>query len=316
MTVDGWDQPRWAAILERIEHREAGIGLRFCGPPLWLEVTMSGPDSDAWSTADAGETPDRSWDWQSSNPCVEAMRLAADGADDDRLLGSASRYTLENLILNSVHEIGEWLRFDARRLFPAHGGHTQRPDGSTYAIGDGAQGNGVVSVDFSYDETFTPSSDAGIRGATTQRRMSERAAEAVASWRFTYLPGTAISYGPQGPIIVDTSGRRDRHDGDRRLTWSAAALTFVAAPDAEFVEAVKRDVHRAVIIREAGRVCGAFHVDRRQAWRLEMDTVGPPMDNGDGRPVSVTVSYASPPTYDTAATAPQPAGASAAGHES
>lgn len=40
------------------------------------------------------------------------MLIAEAGADDQVLLGAASRYGLENLLVNAVHEIGEWLRLD------------------------------------------------------------------------------------------------------------------------------------------------------------------------------------------------------------
>ncbi len=99
-----WDERRWATIIDRIEFRQVGTGLRFWGPPLCLEVTMTGPDSDTWWAAAAGDTPDQSWNWQSDTACVEAMRLVAAGADDDTLLFAVGRYPLENLILNTVHE--------------------------------------------------------------------------------------------------------------------------------------------------------------------------------------------------------------------
>ena len=78
---------------------------------------MKGPDSDLWFLA--GQA-DREWDWQSSAPCPEVAELSDTGADDDELLAPVSRYTIENLILNAAHEIGEWLRLDGQRLFPAH----------------------------------------------------------------------------------------------------------------------------------------------------------------------------------------------------
>src|ERR1700728_1921692 len=96
-----WDGERWAAILDRIEQRQVGIGLRFWGPPLWLEVTMTGPDSDQWSVAQAGGLPDQPWNWESTAPCDEAGRLVAAGADDSSLLAVVSEYTLRNLVLNA-----------------------------------------------------------------------------------------------------------------------------------------------------------------------------------------------------------------------
>ena len=75
--VDGsWDQCRWERILDRMEFRQAGIGLRFWGPPVWLEVTMTGPDSDRWWAAAAGDVLDQSWNWHSNTSCIEAMHLA------------------------------------------------------------------------------------------------------------------------------------------------------------------------------------------------------------------------------------------------
>jgi hypothetical protein len=285
----GWDDQHWHGILARIEHRQAGIGLRFCGPPLWLEVTMEGPDSDAWSTADAGEIPDRSWDWQSSLACDEAMALAAAGGDDQSLLESASRYTLENLVLNAVHEIGEWLRFDARRLFPAHGGHTTEADGSTQAVGDGLQGNGIVNVRLSFDPAPTPCHDDAEEAAAIRGRLTARAGEVAGAWRFTYLPGTSISYGPDGPVVtgpgcVPPTGPM----------WSAGALGALGASVVEFVEAVERDVHRAVVLHEAARVCDAFHVDGRRPWRLAIDGDSAHEETATGsdrRRVAVSVSY-------------------------
>jgi hypothetical protein len=193
---------------------------------------MSGPDSDSWSTADVDGVPERSWDWQSSAPCTDAMRLAVAGAGDEHLLDAASRYTLENLVLNSVHEIGEWLRFDARRLFPAHGGH---------AVGDGLQGNGVVNVHFRFDEASKAPTDDRADLTAVRRQVSERAGQLAAAWRFTYLPGTSISYGPQGPVITDSAERatvqrtgQDSSTGASRggWTWSPSRPTTTSRPQA------------------------------------------------------------------------------------
>src|SRR4029453_9466351 len=179
----GCAQARWAKILDRIEHRQPDVGLRFWGPPLWLEVTMIGPDSDLWPTISEQPT---AWDWQSSAPCVEVADLANEGADDDRLLAVVGRYTIENLILNAVHEIGEWLRFDGRRLFPAH-----RPGVATASDHDD-QGNGAVTVQLTFGQAArrpgaVPAGPAHehLRGPHLVRRL----AEAAAPSRFTYLPG-------------------------------------------------------------------------------------------------------------------------------
>ena len=98
---------------------------------------MIGPDSDLWPTYSEQVT---AWDWQSSAPRDEATVVADVGADDDRLLAVVGRYTIENLILNVVHEIGEWFRFDGRRLFPA--------DSSRIAASSDRddQGNGAVTL--------------------------------------------------------------------------------------------------------------------------------------------------------------------------
>jgi hypothetical protein len=72
---------------------------------------MTGPYSDRWP-ANPGRND--SWNWQSTETCVEAERLLDQGTDDDQVVVAVDRYTIENLILNAVHEIGEWLRFDGQ----------------------------------------------------------------------------------------------------------------------------------------------------------------------------------------------------------
>ena len=291
-----WDQPRWLAILDRIEHRQAGIGLRFWGPPLWLEVTMSGPDSDAWSVAGSGDLPDRQWDWQSSAPCHEAVRLVAAGASDEVLLEAASRYSIENLILNATHEIGEWLRFDAQRCFAAHG-----PRGDSYSAtgepaGDGVQGNGAVSVlvefgpgplpPFGVDPVSGSLAQAGVVQAPGD--VAGWAARTAASWRFATLPGTAISYAGAGPVITNSNG------GVVRSTWSPATHAALGGPDPAFVDGVQRDVHRALVRAEAGRICDAFYVDGRRPFRLApTPIVSPEADPVDDRGLlHCSVTYA------------------------
>lgn len=49
---------------------------------------------------------------ESAPTCVGAERLFDDGADDDQLVMAVGRYTIENLILDAVHQIGDWFRFD------------------------------------------------------------------------------------------------------------------------------------------------------------------------------------------------------------
>lgn len=282
---DSWSGERWVEILDRIEYRQVGIGLRFWGPPLWLEVTMTGPDSDLWAMAEVGDVPDQPWDWQSTDPCHEAERLVGAGATDDGVLAVLSEYTFENLVLNSVHEIGEWLRFDAKRLFAAHGANR--------VVGDGVQGNGAVGVKVN----FVPTADGVDRDGTsrsdpiTTDKVSGRLSELAAAWRFTYLPGKRISYGEGGPILTDTLG-----GGMGRTflgsTWSKS--TQEAGSAAAFVEAVQRDVHRMLVCSEVQRICEAFTVDGRCPWYLEL---GPDRDGeaapseANRKPVSVCITY-------------------------
>jgi hypothetical protein len=254
-----WDEGRWASILDRMEHRQPGIGLRFWGPPLWLEVTMEGPDSEAWSVAAAGDLPDRPWDWQSTAPCAEVMGLEAAGADDGCLLEAAGRYTVENLILNAAHEIGEWLRFDARRLFGAHD------------MADGEQGNGVVRVGVEFKAPSAPL-PLSPRAVT----VTERAERLAAPWRFTYLPGTSIAYGPHGPVVTVPGGTGPGWE----TPWSTATVGVMDAPPATFVAAVQRDVHWALVSYEAQRVCDAFYIDAVRPWPRVTLTVSYDRESG------------------------------------
>ena len=107
---------------------------------------MSGPDSDRW-VLDDPLGPFRSWDWQSSEACAAAGPLERAGRPDQELLEVAARYTLENLVLNAAHEVGEWLRFDGQRVLPPHDG-----------AGDGHQGNGraEVRIDFARSSRLDP----------------------------------------------------------------------------------------------------------------------------------------------------------------
>ena len=258
----GWDEARWVRILDRIEHRRTDVGLRFWGPPLWLEVTMVGPDSDLWPTV--SDEP-ASWDWQSSAPCLEAAALEADGADDERLLVVVGRYTIENLILNAVHEIGEWFRIDGRRPFPAHG---FTAGAAAAARADADQGNGGVTVELAFGaEAIADAPRAEAReGQQDGRRLVRCLTESAAPSRFTYLPGTMVSYEPAGPVIERTSD--DEATAGRRSTWSRATVAAAGAhrPDAE--TRIVRDVHRALVLYEADRICRAFHIDGRRPWAV------------------------------------------------
>ena len=117
------------------------------GPPLWLEVTMCRPDSDRWP---ANTQRNESWNWQSPETCAEAENLFDQAADDDQLLIAVGRYTVLNLILNAVHEIGEWFRFDGRRVFPAH------PSARASSGASDGQGNGSVQLTVTFSPPARP----------------------------------------------------------------------------------------------------------------------------------------------------------------
>lgn len=283
-----WPQARWARILDRIEHRQANVGLRFWGPPLWLEVTMTGPDSDLWP---ANADDDRPWNWQSSTPCGEVADLASEGANDDRLLAAVARYTIENLILNAVHEIGEWLRFDGRRPFPAHT-PTVGPPGESVD-----QGNGVVKLEVSFvraTDRFDASPLRPMPDELRGRRLVRRLGEVATAPRFTYLPVTTICYENAGPVI------RRRAGGEApaawRSTWSSPTLDAAGGGGEDLLAMVTRDVHGALVSYEADRICRAFHVDGRRPWRL----TGPPPPLGadppdtgapGSNPLSISITY-------------------------
>jgi hypothetical protein len=273
-----WSQSRWLRILERMEYRHTGIGLRFSVPPLWLEVTMSGPDSDAWSTAGDKNAETQSWDWQSAAPCPEAVDLAEAGADDDELLGLIVKYTVENLILNATHEIGEWLRFDGGRLFPAH-----------LRGVDEVQGNGAVRVDVDFDPT--PTSGTARTSHAVYPNQSERIGSTVGAWRFTYLPGIQIAYDSSGPLVTSADGA-----STWAMAWSTPTLDAVHGPPDELTALVAADVHRVLVRYETDLICRSLYVDGQQDWRLDPDgdrrSTNPP--DGDGihsKPLAVTVAY-------------------------
>ncbi len=287
-----WPQTRWARLVDRVELRQAGLGLKFWGPPLWLEVTMSGPDSDRWPANAEGT---ESWNWQSPETCVEAEDLLDQAADDDQLVIAVARYTVENLILNAVHEIGEWLRFDGRRVFPAH----LAPQASSGAA-DG-QGNGSVhlTVAFSPPVQPTPAVPVAQPDPLRAQRQLRRLTELAEPSRFTYLPGTAFDYDAAGPIIRLYC--EDRPATGWRWGWSSATLDAVQSDaDAETVIGfVGRDIHGALVAWEADRICRAFHIDRRRRWRLLVPgaTLGPDPAEDDGdvdEILTFTIAYLDP----------------------
>jgi hypothetical protein len=283
-----WTGERWTSILDRVEYREPDAGLRYWGPPLWLEVTMTGPDSDLWPTVSAEPMV---WDWQSSAPCVEAADLASDGADDDCLLAVIARYTTDNLVLNAVHEIGEWFRFDGRRLFPAHSA------GVTAGSADD-QGNGAVMLQLEFGQAPLGSGAAPadvVPDLQRARRLVERLGEVARPSRFTYLPGTTISYEPAGPVVETWSGGRPTRAW--RSTWSSSTLDAVDADSPEVIDLVGRDIHRALVSHEVDRICRAFCVDGRRVWRLDVPGVAlgphrPDTDVQDLEQLSITIRYA------------------------
>jgi hypothetical protein len=249
---------RWARVIDRMEHRRPDVGLRFRVPPLWLEVTMSGPDSDRWPRTDG---PNREWNWQSSAACLEAMDLAAAGADDDRLLSVVSRYTVENLILNAVHEIGEWLRLDGRRLFPAHPARPQPGDGSP-AYED-VDGNGRVHVEFGFPPPPAASGSSVCLPSDAEPDLEDcRPGSLAAASRFTYLPGTSVSYGPGGPVVTGPDGPTAAW----HAAWSSAVRGGADAAGGSDLARIAEDVHRALVHYEADCVCRAFHVDGHRVW--------------------------------------------------
>lgn len=260
-----WSAARWARVLDRVEFRRPDVGLRFWSPPVWLEVTMTGPDADRWPSTDG---PDREWNWQSSHPCVEAMTLAASGAGDDRVLAAIGRYTVENLVLNATHEIGEWLRLDGRRILPAHPERACPDNGSPVA--DDIDGNGPVHLEFGYPPPADPCDPLALGPTDGLPGLDDRIRAVVASSRFTYLPRTSVSYEPAGPLIAGPDGPASY------AAWSTEVLHLVGAPLGtdhadRLVDAVAADVHRALVHYEADRVCRALHVDGHGVWTVTPD---------------------------------------------
>ena len=298
--IDGsWDQRRWARILDRMDFRQAGIGLRFWGPPLWLEVTMTGPDSDSWWAAAAGDVRDQSWNWHSNTSCCEAMRLASTGAGDDVPLSAISRYTLENLVLNAAHEIGGWFPFDGRRLFVAHRSRAQPPRAAGEVIDDRTQENGIVRIDVNFDPDSSDLVSAGpvhVPDDIASVGTPERAAELAAGWRFSYTPGKTVLLATAGPGIADTTGNSGAPRSVWGTTWSIASYQTLDAPPDKFVAAVQRDVHRALIRYETAVICDNFYVDGRRPWYLNPEP-GPKTaitsteDRANRDPVTVSIAY-------------------------
>lgn len=280
--LGAWVDARWVKLLDRIDHRDPDVGLRFWGPPLWLEVTMTGPDSDLWP---AVSEQVKAWDWQSNTPCEQVAGLAEMGADDDSLLAIVGRYTIENLILNAVHEIGEWFRFDGQRVFSAH--TSRAPDRRD-------QGNGAVELQVTFADR-SPVRAAPVPDDEIGAHLVGRLTDLAAAPRFTYLPATTITYEAAGPAIHSWA---DRESGAAwRSTWSTSTLDAVVANDPEALTLVAQDVHRALVWHEAGRICRAFHVVGRRPWMLAVPESAPgatalDSDVLDAGFLSLSISYA------------------------
>jgi hypothetical protein len=67
----------------------------------------------------------------------------------------------------------------------------------------------------------------------------------------------------------------------------------------ELIELVGQDVHRALVLSEADRICRAFHVDDQRPWRLSAPTrpLGAEQDDGDdqGEILDISISYSGAP---------------------
>ena len=277
-----WVQSRWEGILDRIEFRRSDVGLRFWGPPVWLEVTMTGADSDLWP-ADTGES--RSWDWQSSDPCAGIAALVHDGADDDQLLEVVGRYAIENLILNAVHEIGEWFRFDGRRVFPAHSPNIDPRD----------QGNGGVELQV----TFPPETDAtepasppdGLPHPAGEPGAAVEGAQARAG-RYTYLPATTIGFDDAGPVICRYAPGET--PTEFRSNWTSPTMKPPGVETSPLAQ-LDRDLHRGLVSYEADRICRAFFIDGNRPWYMHLDHSRVP-ERGDraatgGAPLGLSIRY-------------------------
>ena len=302
---DGWDPSRWATLLDRIDVRLGDVGLKYWGPPLWLEVTMTGPDSDLWPTVSSQE---HSWNWQSSEACATVAEMADNGAGDVELLAVAGRYTLENLVLNAVHEIGEWLRFDGERLF-----HSHAPLGPS-AGPTSDQGNGPVEISFSYATGPFATGEAGERrvGAAAEPSAPEEplaGPQARGAGRFTYLPGVSITFTTDGPLVESATERVPSGAGSPDVdalalklgvTWSQRTLQAVALGEETGLRASARDVHRALVAYETQRICGALYIDSQTKWHLdgvcEADAVSPKGPGLPAEPGLMGASNASAPT--------------------
>jgi hypothetical protein len=286
-STKSWAEARWVSILDRIEHRQPQVGLRYWGPPLWLEVTMSGPDSDLWP---ADNNDGHEWNWQSDAPCEEVAALADEGADDDLLLAVVGRYTVENLILNSIHEIGDWLRFDGQRVFPAH------PVRDVPLDGGEDQGNGAVQLRATFGTGPGPSDTLSAGPAVDKlkgQRLVERLADMSAGPRFTYFPDTAVSFEAAGPVIRTSTTSTTA--AVWRSTWSKSTLDSAGAGYADLVMLAARDVHRALVYYEADGICRAFHLDGRRPWRLAAPKAPlgpePPDEETAGELLAISLTY-------------------------
>ena len=251
---------------------------------------MTGPDSDLWPRTDG---PDREWNWQSSESCLVATELGAVGATDEQMLAAVSRYAVENLILNAVHEIGEWFRLDGSRIFPSHPDPTRRDD--RRMVDDDIDGNGEVHLELGFPQDWTSSMPAVSGAPEAWASITERVATIVAASRFSYLPGTFVSYGTGGPVVTGADGPGAAWHG----AWSSEVVQgagkAVAADLVDrLVSAVATDVHCALVHYEADRVCRAFHVDGLPVWAVASGRAADRSadDRADPRLQPMTISIA------------------------
>jgi hypothetical protein len=251
---------------------------------------MTGPDSDLWP---ANSDDSRPWDWQSSKPCDATLRPVEDDPHDDGVVMVVARYTLENLILNAVHEIGEWFRFDGERVFPAH------PSSSSTSDQIDDQGNGAVNLTVVFGAGPDLSADRGpglpVDQLQAQRRL-RRLREAAGPPRFTYLPAISIQYRATGPMICHH--RPGLPATEWSALWSMATLGALDrdADTEELLASMKRDIHGALVAWEADRICHAFHLDGRRLWQLAATppTGGETLDP-QAEPIALVIDYTAGP---------------------
>ena len=89
---------------------------------------------------------------------------------------------------------------------------------------------------------------------TGSGRVLGRINVVAAAWRFTYLPGTTISFDSVGPMITSDAQSWGS-------AWSAATLSAVDGPDDDLRLEVERDLHGLLVQSAAELICDAFYID-------------------------------------------------------